>query len=143
MTIKTATVAAIAIGLCATGCGSSSHATQTTPRRSAQEPEMVTAAELAVRERVSQRLDAARERYASDAQVYPSGDATCKPFSDYQLDCTQKIRDETNPWTGVSSWRATVVPETGAVTIEEHGGRTLSAYLDRRSTCLAAGVNCG
>jgi len=125
------------------GCGSSDDgSTGTTARRSAQEPEIVAAAERVVRERVTDRLAASRSRYPDDAQVFPSGEAICRPFSDFQLDCKQSIRDETNPWTGTTSWRATVDPATGGVTIEEHGGRTLSAHLDRRSTCLAAGIDC-
>lgn len=125
------------------GCGSSDGgSTGTTGRRSAQEPEIVAAAERAVHDRVADRLATARARYSEDAQVFPSGEATCRPFSDFQLDCKQKIHDETNPWTGTTSWRATIDPTTGGVTIEEHGGRTLSAHLDRRSTCLAAGTDC-
>lgn len=138
----TACVVMLALLGLMSGCGGSAGTTRTT-RHSAQEPAVVASAERAVHDRATSRLDASRTRYPGDAQVFPEGDASCKPFSDFQLDCTQKIRDETNPWTGTTAWRATVDQATGSVTVTEHGGRTLSSQLDQRSTCLAAGIDCG
>jgi len=138
----TACVVMLALPGLMSGCGGSG-GTASTTRHSAQEPAIVAAAERAVHDRVTSRLDASRASYPDDAQVFPEGDASCKPLSNFQLDCTQKIRDETNPWTGTTSWRATVDQATGNVTVIEHGGRPLSSQLDQRSTCLAAGVDCG
>lgn len=130
---------AVGFAVALSGCGSDS---SEPTKRTAQEPRSVAAAETAVRQRVDALLGSSREKYPDDAQVVPEGGASCKPFSEFQLDCTQTVRDDTNPWTGVTKWRATVDQSTGRVTINEHGGKTLAAMLDDRSRCLAAGVAC-
>ena len=129
------TLALIALSLGA--CGGSSDGGGDRKVKSATDPEQVAAAERAVHEKVDSRLSAAREKYSEDAQVYPKGDATCKPFSDRQLDCIQRIRDETTPWTGETQWRATVDAK-GGLTVEEHGGeKTLRQHLNARSVAAA------
>jgi len=89
-----------------------------------------------VHARVDAALSASRTQYPNDAQVYPSGGANCRPFSSAQLDCTQVVRDLSDPWTGTSMWRATVDPSSGAVTIVEHGGATLEEMLNQRSAVI-------
>lgn len=85
-------------------------------RVSAEDPSVVKKAETEARAKVAARLEASRNRYPGDAQLYPVGSASCKPFSDKQLDREQQVKDETNPWTGTSKWRATV-DGSGDVTV--------------------------
>ena len=124
-------VAVAAFGVAACGGGDDSASTD--------DPAAVAQAEKQVNGQVEGALAAERERYPKDAQVYPAGSAVCAPISDAQLDCVQRIEDRTNPWTGKTTWRATVA-ESGTVRVVEHGGRTLKQHLDDRSAALGSGI---
>lgn len=104
---------------------------------SAYDPSVVSRAEAVVHSRVEAALSASRARYSEDAQVFPSGTASCTPFSQYQLDCDQQIQDRTDPWKGTSKWRASVDPTSGGIAVKEHGGQTLDEMLEQRSEARA------
>lgn len=135
--------ASSAVGLAACGGDDGSTAAVTTTATvSAEHPESVAAAERAVYTRVGNLLASARAEYPDDGYPVTDGQAVCRPFSDFQLDCTQKVRDEDDGWTGTTRWRASIDPKTGKATVVEHGGRSLADQLGINQSCLEDGVAC-
>lgn len=130
--IVAAAVGWIGVPLVVAGCGggtdSPARATTTTTVR-AQHPEMVAASERAVYGRVGNLLVEVRAAYPAHRYVQTDGPAVCRPISDFQLDCTQRMRDDQTGWVGTSRWRATVEPKTGKPVLEEHGGEPLTEQL--------------
>jgi len=127
-------VAGCALAAVLGGCGGGSGSSK---KHSAYDPPVVSRAEAVVHSRVDAALSASRARYSEDAQVFPTGEASCKPYSPYQLDCDQQIQDRTDPWMGTSRWRATIDPTSGGIVVEEHGGQTLNEMLEQRSEARA------
>lgn len=137
--------ASATVGLTACGGDSdegSAAAVTTTATVSAQHPESVAAAERAVYTRVGNLLASARAEYPDDGYPITGGQAVCRPFSDFQLDCTQKVLDEDDGWKGTTRWRASIDPKTGKATVVEHGGKSLADQLGINQSCLEDGVAC-
>lgn len=136
--------AAATVGL--TACGGDGDETPaavtTSATVSAEHPESVAAAERAVYTRVGNLLASARAEYPGDGYPITDGQAVCRPFSDFQLDCTQKVQDEEDRWKGTTRWRASIDPKTGKATVVEHGGRSLADQLGINQSCLEDGVAC-
>lgn len=139
-----ATAVAAVLAGCGGGGEGASASKETTAAVSAQQPASVEAAEAAVHDKVSAMLTTSNETYSEDVQVVTVGGAVCRPFSDFQLDCTQKMQGEgeDSDWTGTSRWRATIDPRSGKATAEEHGGRRLADQLGINQSCLDDGVAC-
>lgn len=115
--------------LAACGDSTDSAAPAGTTTVSAQHPDAVAAAERAVYNRVGNMLVDVRAEYPGHRYVQTDGPAVCRPISDFQLDCTQRMRDDQTGWTGTSRWRATVEPKSGKPALEEHGGKPLTEQL--------------
>lgn len=140
-TFRRVVLAGVAVGaaLFFSACGGSDKVT-------AQNPEVVAKAEKAVQDSVAAFLAAYSypNTAGADTGMSVSGDATCTPISDYQLDCVQRFQDDPNyrTWTGESKWRATVEQSSGDVSVEEQGGTDLQTQMSWRSACNSSDLQC-